>query len=250
MWWAPGWPSGRTAPRPMAADTSAVLVEVDGAAACLTWMGRVVFDNATARDLLRPFVPADGAAHVLVTSDRPSVADLGGSVAVDVFTAEEARAFLAERTALADDEEAAKVVSELGYMPLALAQAAAGDRRAAAQLRSIPGAVTARLAGGYPAHERGQHYPPGVAAAVLLSLDAARASHQSGISVRLMETIAVLPGAGAHRALLHAAGQAGVWPTTGNVWLRPWWMGRWNTWPAGRCWLSPWTARPSSCTTR
>ena len=88
-------------------------------------MGRVVFDNATDRDLLRPFVPADGAAHVLVTSERPSVADLGASVPVDVFTAEEARAFLAERTALADDEEAAKVVSELGYLPLALAQAAA-----------------------------------------------------------------------------------------------------------------------------
>ena len=45
---------------------------------------------------------------------------------------------------------------------------------------------------------------------MLLSLDAAQASHQSGVSVRLMETIAVLPGAGAHRALLHAAGQAGV----------------------------------------
>ena len=43
----------------------------------------------------------------------------------DVFTAEETRAFLAERTALADDEEAAKVVSEQGYLPLALAQAAA-----------------------------------------------------------------------------------------------------------------------------
>jgi len=37
----------------------------------------LVFDNATDCDLLRPFVPADGAAHVLVTSDRPSVADLG-----------------------------------------------------------------------------------------------------------------------------------------------------------------------------
>ena len=38
-----------------------------------------------------------------------------------MFTSEEARAFLAEPTALADDEEAA----ELGYLPLALAQAAA-----------------------------------------------------------------------------------------------------------------------------
>ena len=71
------------------------------------------------------------------------------------------------------------------------------------RLRALP-------TGEYLAPEPGQHYPPGVAAAVLLSLDAARASDQSGVSARLMETIAVLSGAGVHRALLHAAGQAGV----------------------------------------
>jgi tetratricopeptide (TPR) repeat protein len=170
----------------------------------------LVFDNAKDCELLRLFVPADGAAHVLVTSERQSVADLGASVPVDVFTAEQARAFLAERTALADDEEAAKVVSELGYLPLALAQAAAvivGQQLSYGtyleRLRALP-------TGEYLAPEPGQHYPPGGAAAVLLSLDAARASDQSGVSARLMETIAVLSGAGVHRALLHAAGQAGV----------------------------------------
>jgi hypothetical protein len=129
----------------------------------------LVFDNARDRDLLWPFVPADGAAHVLVTSDRPSLAELGASVPVDVFISEEARAYLAERTALADDEEAAKVVSELGYMPLAVAQAAAviaGQQLSYGtyleRLRALP-------TGEHLAHEPGQHYPPGVAAAVLLS---------------------------------------------------------------------------------
>ncbi|MGP0025227.1 MAG: tetratricopeptide repeat protein [Streptosporangiaceae bacterium] len=170
----------------------------------------LVFDNAEDRDLLRLFVPADGAAHVLVTSERQSVADLGASVPVDVFTAEEARAFLAERTALADGEEAAKVVSELGYLPLALAQAAAviagqqlGYGTYLERLRALP-------TGEYLGPEQGQHYPPGAAAAVLLSLDAARVRDQSGVSAQVMEIMAVLSGAGVRRALLHAAGQSGV----------------------------------------
>jgi hypothetical protein len=170
----------------------------------------LVFDNAKDCDLLRLFVPADGAAHVLVTSERQSGADLGASVPVDMFTADEARAFLAERTALADDEEAAKVVSELGNLPLALAQAAAVIAGQQLSYETYLERLRALPTGEYLDPEPGQHYPPGVAAAVLLSLDAARASDQSGVSARLVETIAVLSGAGVDRALLHAAGQAGV----------------------------------------
>ena len=66
----------------------------------------LVFDNAEDRDVLRPVVPADGGAHVLITSERPSLADLGQSIPVGVFTAGQALAFLAERTGLADDEAA------------------------------------------------------------------------------------------------------------------------------------------------
>jgi tetratricopeptide (TPR) repeat protein len=176
----------------------------------------LVFDNARDRDLLQPFVPADGAAHVLVTTDRQSVADLGANVPVGVFTAEEARAFLTERTALADDEEAATVVSELGYMPLALAQAAAVIAGQQLSYETYLERLRALPAEGITAPEAGQHYSPGVAAAVFLSLDAARAGDQSGISARLMETIAVLSGAGVHRALLHAAGQAGVLADNGQ----------------------------------
>ena len=39
---------------------------------------------------------------MLITSNRQSVANLGTSVGVEVFTDEEAVAFLAERTGLAD----------------------------------------------------------------------------------------------------------------------------------------------------
>ena len=76
-------------------------------------------------DVLRPYVPAGGQARVLITSNRRSVANLGASVGVEVFTADEALAFLADRTGLADPAGAGAVAAELGYLPLALAQAAA-----------------------------------------------------------------------------------------------------------------------------
>ena len=55
-------------------------------------------------DVLRPFVPVGGAARVLITSTRPSAPDLGTAVPVDVFTADEAQAFLAGRTGRVDAE--------------------------------------------------------------------------------------------------------------------------------------------------
>ena len=61
----------------------------------------LVFDNADDPEVLRPFLPAGGAARVLVTTTRQPVADLGTSVQVDVFSADEALAFLGGRTGLA-----------------------------------------------------------------------------------------------------------------------------------------------------
>ena len=86
---------------------------------------RVVFDDATDADVLRPYVPAGGKARVLIASNRQSVANLGTAVGVEVFTREEAATFLADRTGLADAAEAGAVAGELGWLPLGLAQAAA-----------------------------------------------------------------------------------------------------------------------------
>ena len=85
----------------------------------------LVFDNATDPDALRPFLPAAGAARVVVTSTLQAVADLGAGVPVDVFTEDEALAFLAGRTGRADPEGPGLLAAELGVLPLALAQAAA-----------------------------------------------------------------------------------------------------------------------------
>jgi len=170
----------------------------------------IVFDDATDADVLRPYVPAGGKARVLITSNRRSVANLGASVGVEVFTEEEAAAFLAGRTGMADAAGAAAVAAELGYLPLALAQAAAviagqylGYGTYLERLRALPVAE-------YLTRDAGQPYPHGVAEAVLLSLDAVRAGDQGGVCAGVLEMMAVLSAAGVRRDLLHEAGQAGV----------------------------------------
>ena len=95
--------------------------------------------------LLRPFLPAAGAARVLITVAREPTAELGTSVPVDVFSAEEAVALLDGRTGLADEAGASAVAAELGHLPLALDQAAAviagqhlGYEAYLAKLRALP----------------------------------------------------------------------------------------------------------------
>ena len=61
----------------------------------------LVFDDAADADLLRPYLPVAGAARVVVTSNRQSVAELGTPVGVEVFTPGDAAAFLADWTGLA-----------------------------------------------------------------------------------------------------------------------------------------------------
>ena len=177
----------------------------------------LVFDNATDPELLRPFLPAAGAARVIITSNYQPVASLGAGVPVDVFTEAEALTFLAARTGQADAAGARALAEELGCLPLALAQAAAViasqhlsygtylDR-----LRRLP--VADLLA----AEEAGQ-YPRGVAAAVLLSLDTVRAGDQGGACGAVMDLVAVLSAAGVRRSLIHAAAREGLAGRDGPV---------------------------------
>jgi hypothetical protein len=169
-----------------------------------------VFDNATAPGLLRPFLPAAGQAQIIITSNNRAVAALGAPVAVDVFSPAEAVTFLAARTGQADVAGAADLAAELGWLPLALAQAAAVI---AAQhlpyaayldrLRRLP--VSELL----PAEEAGD-YPAGVPAAVLLSLAAVRAGDRSAACGAVMDLAAVLSPSGIGRDLVHAAAVAGL----------------------------------------
>ena len=170
----------------------------------------LVFDNAADPADLLPFLPAAGAARVLVTSNERPVGDLGAGLAVDVFSWEEALAFLAGRTGSADAAGARLMAGELGRLPLALAQAAAVI---ASQHLDYPTYLQRLRA--KPVEElllpvSAGRYPHGLAAAVLLALDAVRAGDGTGVCGAVMDLVSVLSASGVPRVLLHAAGQAGA----------------------------------------
>ena len=147
---------------------------------------------------------------MLVTSNERAVGELGAGVAVDVFTWEEAVAFLAGRTGSADAEGARLLAGELGRLPLALAQAAAVI---AAQHLDYPAylqRLRAKPVDQLLLRESAGRYPHGLAAAVLLALDAVRAGDGTGVCGAVMDLASVLSAAGVPRAVLHAAGQAGA----------------------------------------
>ncbi|HEY6294590.1 MAG TPA: tetratricopeptide repeat protein [Streptosporangiaceae bacterium] len=206
---AAGLPDG--GPGPEAAEpgvTVRQLLEADGEDRLL------VFDDVEDADLVRPFVPASGAAHVLITT-RQSRVDLGTSIPVSVFSAEEARAFLDGRTGLGE-AGAAAVAARLGYLPLALAQAAPviagrqlGYKRYLQQLTELR--LDAHLS---PEQERA--YPRGAAESVVLALDAVQESDKTGVSSRVMAIMAVLSAAGVRRELLHLTGQVGALASGGR----------------------------------
>ena len=174
----------------------------------------LVFDDVEDPGLLRPFVPAAGEARVLITAAREPIAELGTSVPVDVFSAEEALALLDGRTGLADEDGALAVAVQLGYLPLALDQAAGMIAKQHVGYAAYLAKLRALSAEDHLVREdedeEEQPSPPGVAEAVLLAMEATSVADRLGVSIAVMELVAMLSPAVVRRDLLHSAGQAGT----------------------------------------
>ncbi len=107
-------------------------------AAVRRWLGRepgylLILDNADDPSLVKPYLPPDPKGHVLLTSRAHNFDILGirKPIGLPVLTPDEALAFLLKRTDRegpldpAEQDAARTLAEEVGYLPLALEQAAA-----------------------------------------------------------------------------------------------------------------------------
>jgi tetratricopeptide (TPR) repeat protein len=170
----------------------------------------VVFDNAADLDVLRPFVPAAGVAQVVITSSRRSAKDLGVPVPVDVFSEDEALAFLADRTGHDDVAGARQLANELGCLPLGLAQAAALIARQHLSYSTYLHRLRKLPVAGYLRRADGDAYPHRLAEAITLSLRAVEATDPSGVCGRVLGLVSVLAETGVPRRTLHLAAGIGA----------------------------------------
>lgn len=91
----------------------------------------LVFDNVEVRDAIRTYLPASGGGRVLITSRRTDWHGLARTLPLDVMSEPEALRLLtgqddpSSSLAPADLAEAKALAENLGYLPLALAQARA-----------------------------------------------------------------------------------------------------------------------------
>jgi hypothetical protein len=168
----------------------------------------LVLDNAIDADIVRPMLPVSGRAQIIVTSSRQALASLGIPVDVSVFTPAQAISYLTKRTGKNDETGARAVATDLGYLPLALSQAAAvivgqnlGYATYQARLANV------RIAD-YLTHTQGDQYPLGVAEAIMLSVTAIEAYDLTGLSRQVLELISILSPSGTSRQLLYAAAQS------------------------------------------
>jgi len=95
----------------------------------LNWMDRntkwlFIYDNADSISGDTPWWPRNNRGNILITT-RNKHNHIGKKVDIGVFNAKEAVDFLAKRTGIHDDAGASDLAERLGYLPLALEQAAA-----------------------------------------------------------------------------------------------------------------------------
>jgi tetratricopeptide (TPR) repeat protein len=138
-------------------------------------------------------------------------AEFGLQVPVEVFTESEARRLLAELTGRPDEAGAAELAAEVGYLPLALAQAAPLIKEQGLNYEAYLELLRAE-----PVQEflraQASEYPLAVGEAIALALDHAIESDEARIARSLIGLIALLSETGVARSLLHASAEQGLLP--------------------------------------
>jgi tetratricopeptide (TPR) repeat protein/transcriptional regulator with XRE-family HTH domain len=169
----------------------------------------IVFDDVTDVDALAAFLPSGGQSQVVITSNLEQTAAFGLHIPVEVFTPAQALSFLAQRTGRDDAEGAAELASAVGFLPLALAQAAAVIAEQRLDYRTFLTRLKEIPVQHYLLHVAGDPYLEGVGETVALALDAAVRADRTGLAHDLISLMALLSADGVPRSLLYAAGLHG-----------------------------------------
>jgi tetratricopeptide (TPR) repeat protein len=165
----------------------------------------IVFDNAVNADHLRPYLPVAGGGQIIITSIHSAVGSLGVCVPVDVFTESQSLSYMDQRTGLKDETRSKDLAAELGWLPLALAQAASTIAIQHIDYESYLHRLRTFPLEQYLARSAEDPYPLRVATAILLTLRSVKANDSTGLAVYLMDLVSLLSPTGVSRSLLYAA---------------------------------------------
>ena len=209
----------------------------------------VVFDNATDVDGLSAFVPAVGAVQTVITSRDRAFTRLGATVDIGLFTSAQSVAYLTDRTGLDDRDGAAAVAADLGYLPLALAQAATVISDHGWDYATFRQRMRAAPAAQYLTRHAGDPYPQGAVEAIALAIASAGDQDESGLTRVIIALLAVLSAEGVSRAVLAAWLMCRRLRRCRPPWrgMKPW-TASWDGWWAGRSCPAPEPGRRSACT--
>jgi len=162
----------------------------------------LVFDNAADPDEISSLLPRRGRTNVLVTTNLRVFEALGTQIEVGVFAPAEAVEFLITRTGRRDPHGAAQVAEALGFLPLALAQAAWVIRSQqltyAAYLARLDALSIEDLLRQVP----GDRYPRGTGQAIVLSLAEVERHDDTGLTTPVCDLLAMSSSTGMRRNLL------------------------------------------------
>ncbi|MDX3850595.1 FxSxx-COOH system tetratricopeptide repeat protein [Streptomyces sp. AK02-01A] len=147
----------------------------------------LVFDNADDPAQLQRFFPPGGPGHVLVTSRNQSWSQYGDALPVDVFLREESVEHLQRRAPGLSAQDADKVATAVGDLPLAVEQAAAWIAETATPVADYLDQL-ARQAPSVLALNQPVGYPEPVAATWNISIE--RLKERSPAAVRLLQLCA------------------------------------------------------------
>ncbi len=165
----------------------------------------VTFDNATEPDELAKYLPSSGHVEVVITTNNllfDKQLDRVSTVPVGLFSPAQGIAYLTETTQITDDVNAQRVGDELGWLPLALAQAASVIRDPVIGYSRYVEMLNAKPARDALSSIAGHRY--GVVRATMLAIETAARKDPSGLAERLFAFLCMLSPEGIDIALIES----------------------------------------------